>query len=345
MNTTERLQQWAIEKIKQEYPEDVALLIAVSGHSVQGDGHGECFDYYIPCTDRAYGLAQDFIIDGIGYDLYPRTWERTQNTANLIDRNPQTIGNAKIVYARTPEDRARFEALRTQFFDNLQNPNFVYGKALEELNVAMDLYRTMVFEQTHYKVRMATGMIMSHLMLALCFLNHTYQTDMTQGQLSVLKTLPKLPEHFLDTYQSVQMHCTSEQLCEYCRQLIASTRQFISGHRPVEPAASMTTDYAGIAQWYEEVSLFWRRLRLYAEEGNASGVLEEACIIQQDLIMVCSLEFGLPEYDLLSAYDRCDLSAFAAFATALEHKLVEEIKSHGINIRRYDTVEDFLRKN
>ena len=97
MNTDiKKLTDWAINKINREYPEDVALLVAVEGHSVNGDGHGLSFDFFVPATERGNSLAQTFIIDGIGYDLYPRSWERTERTAALDDPATLCLGNAQI---------------------------------------------------------------------------------------------------------------------------------------------------------------------------------------------------------------------------------------------------------
>jgi len=51
-------------------------IIGIKGHSTDGDNHGECFDYFVPATKRGEELAETFIIDGVGHDLYPRSWER-----------------------------------------------------------------------------------------------------------------------------------------------------------------------------------------------------------------------------------------------------------------------------
>ena len=76
MSKLHPLTQWVIEKIEADYKGDIALLIGIKGHSTDNDEHGECFDYFIPATERGCELAQTFIIDGVGHDLYPRSWER-----------------------------------------------------------------------------------------------------------------------------------------------------------------------------------------------------------------------------------------------------------------------------
>ncbi len=46
-----KLTEWCINKIKKDYPDDVALLIGVKGHSTNGDGHGEFLTILFPALN------------------------------------------------------------------------------------------------------------------------------------------------------------------------------------------------------------------------------------------------------------------------------------------------------
>lgn len=52
------LTKWVINKIENEYKDDIALLVGIKGHSTNGDGHGECFDFFVPATERGNELAE-----------------------------------------------------------------------------------------------------------------------------------------------------------------------------------------------------------------------------------------------------------------------------------------------
>ena len=152
------LTKWVIDKIEKEYKDDVALLIGIKGHSTDGDGHGEIFDYFVPATERGNELAETFIIDGVGHDLYPRSWERLENSVNLNDM-PIVLDNATILYFRSEADTKRFEECRKRLQENLCNDTFVYGKALECMDKALEIYRSMIFEEKLYRVRSETDCI------------------------------------------------------------------------------------------------------------------------------------------------------------------------------------------
>ena len=338
--TTERLTQWVINKIKTEYPDDVALLVAVEGASTNGDGHGEPFDYFVPATERGNELAQTFIIGGVGNDLYPRSWERCEQTAELIDRATLCLGDAKILYARSKEDEERFESIRQKLFDNLANPVFTYKKALENLDVAMDLYRTMMFEERLWKVRCLAGFIHYYLMTSVACLNGTYWKSWHWGAIAGMSNWKELPDRFVEYYQAVLAATTSGELKSLAHLLIASSRQFIGRYKPIRDKAA-APDYEKLADWYQELRTTWNRLYYFCETNNSDAAFVDAGNLQNELSIIAE-EFGLEEIDLLTVFDMNDLGLLSKRAAEIERDIVTIIERNDINIRSYDTLDAFL---
>ncbi|ODU58357.1 MAG: hypothetical protein ABT01_00590 [Clostridium sp. SCN 57-10] len=340
-DTTIKLTGWAIEKIKTEYPQDVALLVAVKGHSTNGDGHGECFDYFVPATERGKELSQTFIIDGVGHDLYPRTWERTERTAALDDWATTCLSNAEILYSRTPKDVERFEEIRRTLYRNLENREFMYRKALEKLDMAMNLYRTMMFESAPYKLRMAAGYIADYLSRAVAYLNGTFFQQPSASQIAQVEALPTQPEGFAGYCRAVIAAKTGEELKALAWLLIDTTRRFAAAHKPERKEPHAAADFANLADWYQELCLTWRRLRYYCDLGDSEMAFDDACNLQSELLIVGE-EFGLREMDLLGVFDAADLKPLSERSDELERYIVSEIEGHGVVIRRYHSVDEFL---
>lgn len=336
---TNRLTDWAINKIKTEYADDIALLVAVEGHSVNNDGHGESFDYFVPATERGNDLAMTFIIDGMGYDLYPRSWARTERTANLEDSATFCIGDAKILYSRSKEDEDRFLSIKKKLYENLQDRRFVYKKALEGLNVAMDLYRTIMFEDKLYKVRMAAGYINDYLSVAISYLNGTYKSRFTD-----LGSLKEIPVNFIEYYKAIIHTNSVSEIKSLTHMIISTTRQFIAGYKPEENVIERKLDFRNLADWYQELCVTWRRIEYYCSKNSAEGAFGDACFLQNELSIVQE-EFGLSEMDLLGSYDGNDLGALAKRGKELESYIVGEIERHGVKLVNYDTLEAFLSEN
>lgn len=341
--TTQKLTEWAVNKIKKDYYDDVALLIAVEGHSVNGDGHGECFDYFVPATDKGNELSRTFIINGIGYDLYPRSWERTERTANLDDRATICLGNARILYSRTKEDEDRFNALRERLYDNLKNKEFTYKKALENIDIAMDLYRTVMFEDELYKVKMAVGYISYYLSLAVVYLNGTFFKKL-EGQIPELLTLKAVPENFIEYYKAVINTKNANELKNLAHSVISTTRRFVASYKTIVPATPINLNFADLASWYQELSLIWRRLRFYCHVNNSDAAFVDACNLQNELSIV-GVEFGLRKMDLLGCFDANNLNDIMNRATEIDEYIVSEIENHGVKLKKYDTFDDFLSEN
>ena len=115
----------------------IALLIAISGHSLENDCHGECFDYFVPANEKGNQLAQTFIIDGVAHDFYPRSWKRIENMADFNDDFTNGLADAKILYYRNEEDAKKFIAMQEKLKANLQDKEFMNKKALSKLDTAM----------------------------------------------------------------------------------------------------------------------------------------------------------------------------------------------------------------
>jgi hypothetical protein len=355
MKDTNRLTDWVIKKIKTDYPDDIALLVAVEGASVNGDGHGETFDYFVPATERGNELAQTFIIGNVGNDLYPRSWERCERTANLEDWATFCLGRGKILYGRSKEEEERFEGIRQQLFQNLRDPAFVYKAALERLDGAMDMYRTMMFEDRVYKVRGLAGFIHYYLAMGVAYLNNTYIGDSGwhMGMLPMYSKWGNLPKRFLEFYELILAAKTVGELKSVSHLLVASARQFIAEHKPQSPSPTEQPDYRGLADWYQELRTTWNRIYYYCAIHNSDAVFVDACSLQNELGIISEEfdifhsfkveeQFGFSEMDLLGVFDAQDLGPLCQRAAELERVIVSAIEKNGIKIRRYKTLEDFL---
>ena len=342
--SSKALQEWAINKIKTEYPEDIALLVAVEGASINNDGHGEPFDYYVPATERGNELSQTFIVDGVGKDLYPRSWERMERTADLDDRATICLGNAKIVYSRSKEDEERFEALRKRLYHNLVDPHFVYRKALENLDVAMNLYKTLVFEEKMYSIRGLAGFIHYYLSVSVACINRTYDDNWHAGIIPTMRKWKELPEKFIEYYEELLEAKTLEELKNISYSMILSSRHFIAKYKPEDEETQRDVDFNDLADWYQELRTTWNRLYFYCESRDRDAVFGEACGLQSELSIIAE-EYRLGEMDLLGAYEPENLKTLAKQAKELEDRIVAAIESRGIKIRRYESVEEFLKEN
>ncbi len=357
------LTKWVINKIEADYKNDIALLIGIKGHSTNGDGHGECFDFFVPATERGNELSETFIIDGVGHDLYPRSWERLENSVNLDDM-ALLLDQTTVLWARSETDEKRFEDCRCRMWQNLKNQAFVYGKALEYMDKALEIYRTMIFEDKLYRVRSEADCIHECLSKAVAFLNHTYTESpiysenqayngQEENRLYYCPEMKIVPDGFFANGRKLLEAKDVNVLKGTVFALLKTTRAFILERKPAESAAqdaqgakSAATeaeeiDFQGLADWYQELSLTWRRIRYFCENKMVEKAYVDACYLQEEFLYIAQ-EYKIDELNLLDSFDKDNLSLLADRSNLLEKIIQGILADHGIKISSYSSVEDFL---
>lgn len=338
------LDNWAITKIKNEYKDDIQLLIGHNSYRLPGDAELARISYFFPASDKAYELAKAFIIDGVGYDLFPMTWERIERMTELDEDNAPCVGEAEILYYRTEQDKERFLELQSRLKEHLNDPQFVLRKALEKVNVAMELYQTMMFEDELYKVRKAAGHILNYLLHAVAYGNGTYFRTGYMNARQDLLEMKDIPENLVRLQEDIIKAGTTGEIKQLCHELIASTRRYFSGKKGETEKRWVDRNFADLAGWYQELSYAWREVYHWCDRNDAVNAFMRGCFLQSELDIVAE-EFGLEELDLLGSFSSDDLAGYRRQAENLEKEIISVIEKNGVSIESYDTVKDFLSTN
>ncbi|GLC30254.1 hypothetical protein [Clostridium omnivorum] len=343
-NINEELTKWAIDKINKEYQGEISLLLAHDTLRLEEDKGEYALSFFIPETEHAYNLSKTFIIDGKGYDLYPISWNRMESFAEVKEYNTTSLADARILYAKDEACKERFEQLQKRLKKNLSNAEFMYKKSLEHLNIAMQIYQTMVFENSICNIRKASGYIIDYLAVAVADLNHTYFKTTQIYQMEELRTMKEIPAEFITLYEKIIHADGVEEIKQLCYEIINTTRQFIKEKKDNTVKSKPEANFKNLADWYQELCYTWRRIYVHCEKKDSVRVFMWGCMLQYELDIIKE-EFGLEELDLLSAYGADDLTPFYNRAKKLEERIVAVIEEHGIVIDAYDNIEEFLKKN
>lgn len=336
MNHDAFVTQWVLDTVKEKYADDIALIIAHSTLNI--DPQEETVSYFVPITDKGRQLAQTFILDGRGYDIWGIEWERLERFASLEEYNATVLSDSKLLYARTPEDAARFKALQQKLAANLADPAVSRKCALEAYITAKGLYTELLFSKGS-GIRLYAGYVIDYLARAVAFANHRYFHKSQTDQLEELKTMERVPNGFIEKYLDVIQTSNDDRRKELCHDLISAVGAFLS---PGE-AQQSERNFQDLADWYAELSYTWLRIRHYTQHNDAVKVHMWGIMLQNELNGVCE-DFGLGKMELMSEFDFTDLSRFAARANELEAQIRQIITRHGGVIREYKSPEEFLHE-
>lgn len=336
MNHDTFVTQWVLNKAKEEYADDIALVVAHT--TLNMDPDQPLMSYFVPITDRGRRFARTFILGGRGYDIWGIEWERLEQFAALEEYNITVLADAQLLYARTPEDAARFEALKQQLKANLTDPEMARKQSLIAYATAKGLYTQLLFAKGS-DIRVFAGYTLDYLARAIAFANHTYFRHSQTYQLEELKNMDAVPEGFAEHYLEVLRTADDDRRKQLCHDLVA----LVGDHLSMEPPQPQEKNFQDLADWYAELSYTWLRIRHYAGQKDPVRVHAWAIVLQNELNEVCA-DFGLPKMALMDAYDFDDLSKIASRAEALEDTMRRTITARGGVIREYPTTGEFLHE-
>lgn len=335
MTTSEFVTQWALDTVQRDYREDIALVVA--HNSLSMDDSVQTISYFVPITERGQRFAQTFILEGLGIDVWGISWERLERFAALQEYNTTCLADGTVLYARTPEDRQRFEALQQRLAKNLADPLLQRARALEAFAQARQIYLDALFANGG-DAKMGVGYVLDYLARAMCSTHGRYFKRAQTDQLAELEAMGPLPDGFAETYNAVIWEPDTARQLQLCHSLIAAVAQFLE-----RPAAQREHNFQDLASWYCEMSYTWLRIRHYAEVGDITKTYMWGCLLQTELNEVCR-DFGLPKMELMEVFDAANLKKFAEHADTLEQQMRAQIVANGGVIREYRNREEFLHE-
>ena len=337
------LTDWAVKKIEDEYRDDVCLLLEHKTLKLEKDMDAAAFSFYIPATNRANGLARTFIVDGIGYDLFPMSWERIERMADVKEYNTTCLADAVILWARSEGDKQRFVSLQARLQANLQNPQYMLERAKKWFDTVKEIYQDTLFEEKLYKVRENAGYICDLLAITVALVNQRYFTHGQTNQLQELSGMKKIPANFTKLYREIITEASPDAQKRLCHEMIKNTKVFLDEQE--KPASKPSApDFSELASWYQELCYTWRRVYHWCDMNDPVNAYIWCCMLQNE-VDEWGVKFGIADIDILGSYKANDLAGFRERAEFVELKFRQAITANGAQIDEYKTVENFLKVN
>ncbi|MFL0168686.1 hypothetical protein [Candidatus Clostridium helianthi] len=337
--------EWAIKKIEREYKDDVSLLLLYGSYENGTDNPISDVDlYFIPKTEHAYELTKTFIVEGVGFDLFPMSWERIKGIAEFNEVLTSCLANVKILYCNSDDDKTRFEELQCRLRKNLSDKVFMMNKALKKMERVMDIYRTMMFEDSICELRTIAGRIIMLLSDIVAYANQTYFSRGVKKQIEDLKNIETIPKDFILMYESVTKANSARQLKEYCYKMIKNTRDFLNSKAGKGNKEDKKANYKDLAELYQEIISTWNKIYTCCDSGDTILAYISGVSLQRALSMAVR-ENGLDEFNLMGYYNSKNLNKFKERAVEIQKEFIKMIEDNGADIESYNEVEEFIKRN
>lgn len=325
----DRLVGWIEETVRNHYAEKVALVCLYGSHiNGTADERSDVDCYFVPKTEEGVALARTFLLEGVGYDLFPMSWQRLEAIARLEQSHQPLVGDVQVLYADTEEDLRRLEAVQRQLKDSLADTTYRekvaqgrFSRACSRLPLADDDLKT---------ARLKAGGLLMDVAEVFAFGQGEYYHYGLKRQFPDLLALSDLPEGLEKDYLAVLRAKTSAEIADACRRLLVGCPwPMMNNRQPVEWGSRPPAQQ--LAGLYEEISSTFLKIYRCAEIGDP---------VLAFLSAVC-LQWELPWVDLLTSYRYEDLTTMAENARAVETQLRRELESAGVGLKEYKTFAEF----
>lgn len=343
----DRVVQWILNKVTSEFADDVSLVL-IYGSYMNGTANrkSDVDCYYIPKTEHGYDMAVDFMIEGVGYDIFPIPWERVEKIADLLENMSPLVGDVKIIYHNSTSDIERFQMMQERLKRNLSNDTYVRKIAARRCEEAGRLCVMLDQNRRASEIRKIAGNMIMTLADAVAVYHHDYYHFGLKRQYEDLKNnFPDVPRTIIDGYRNVVEAIELEDVkknalrlfddvCGYLDVTFSLPEVFENKNTTVNKL-----DAAWLASLYEEISSTFQKIYMCCESGNHILAFLSAVCLQRELDD--AKEAGSPVYDLLGDFNYKELSSLAETTHKIENDLVQLITDNNGFIKKYDSFEQF----
>lgn len=343
----DKLTAWILNKVKTEYADDISLVLLYGSYVNGTAGCKSDVDcYFIPKTERGYHLAVTFILEGVGYDLFPVSWERAERIADLQESLLPLIGDVHILYCNCPEDAQRFAALQERLKRNLADDACVRKTAAGKCGEAGRLLALLNQEHKTSELWKTVGTLIMTLADAVAINRHDYYHRGLKKQFEDLRNnFPGVPRKIPEGYRNVVEADSIGEAIEYAQTLYQDVCDYLgipcSAQKATETEAfpEGRMNAAWLAGLYEEICSTFNKIYVCCETGNHILAFLSAVCLQRELDD--AKEAGCPTYDLLGGFHHKALPALSERTRSIERDLVRLIENNGGQIKQYESFQQF----
>jgi hypothetical protein len=324
--------------------------------------------FYIPADGKSPPVGRTFLIAGMLYDFWGIRWDWMEGFATGKIRGwafaPALVYHTQVLWARSNEQAARFEALKQQVRD-LQAPEArhqMIHRALDEfqcLLAHLGNLRLAVVTDDFSDVRYAGWKVIASGCECLALVNQTF---FDRGLDKILGQLPRLavrPEGLEGLIIVIGTSDDPGQILEASEQLVLETRQILR-----DAQGSLTSDRTPQAQFdgaYPEFKDGIRKVIEACERQQPAAASSAAWSIQNELSLMLHGLQSSADHSKFNLYHEFaalyrqegfpdllrvptdDLSALGERTRLLDERLRRWLGDQEVSLNEFETIEDFKR--
>lgn len=326
-----------IEKIKRNYVNDIAIL-AIYGSYVRGDTYkkSDIDFYFIPKTIKGENLKTGFILDDIGYDLWPMSWERLESLAEYRGM-VSLIADAKVVFYDCDTDLKKFTDLQKK----VKSPSDVdfNGEASKIIGVCKQYFFDIISSSDLSLRKTIAVRIIEELVFAIALINRTYTRLGWGKSIDEVSKMTLVPQQFAELCEMVICSETGAAIEDHIRLLINRTEEILVQNQ------SPCDFQREFSMFYEEAKSLYNKLCNACDTEDRVTASMAGASLQREILSILGMEeykrAGFP--DIVFAFHRDRLPDYKETVLRHEQCLVELLHRNRVKINIYRTFYEFKK--
>jgi hypothetical protein len=355
-----------VAEVRRSYAQEVAVIVYYGSYATGAPSPTSDLDmYYIPDDGKAGALYRSFSIAGLPFEFWPVSWSFAERIATGKHRwavAPSIIANAQVLYTRSPEDAARYQALRDEIAARQTSAQrgAMIGQALEVLKTAsFYLHQVMLACASGglLAARWAGCALVEYALDILALLNQTTFARNWASQPEQLQQLATRPARMEELIRTIVLSADLDALRAAAETLLAETRALVLREQRAlrQPGASHAEVFSG---YYPAIVEYVNKIVSAAGKGNALGASMVASQMQREMAQLLAqaeeswspgeanlydeyatayTALGFP--DLAPLVAAGDLAALAAQACAFQEHARAYFTRNGVSLNCVETME------
>jgi hypothetical protein len=328
-----------VEKIETTYSEDISLLICY-GSYITGD-YGAMSDidfFFVPKTKKGYQLGYQFILNDIGYDLWPVSWERLTNISNLEEQLASILMDGKVLFASSEDDILKLEDLKKNLQQNLNNEAIIRKMSMKYMDKVKNIYFDM---QTHEGnvIFIDAVEIAETVLFAIAIINGIYTRKGIKRIDDELRRFSMKPVTYLETYKKLIRTNKKVEVQHLANELIVEAEKLWKTRFRED---KKSVDISELAGFYEEFKSAYNKLLLACDEKNYEKAYYAGFMIDRETQSFL-VNFTGPGIfpSIINEVIRNDYESMRVNCIAHEQQLIKLLNKNRIDMNVYRDINEF----
>lgn len=329
-----------LKRIETDYASDIDLLV-LYGSYVNGNTHAKSdVDlFYVPKTSRSQELCKTYLIQDVGYDLFPISWERLENIARLNEFLIPLLVKGKVLYAQSPKEASRFIQLQNQATTYLNDSQYRAKVAKQRIDEATQRLGKMSLLSNHSMILQESICRIEECIDAVLLSRGIVHLNGIRNFSKDIAQVHDFPTGLTDVFDALP-HQKDPSIClSLVLEGMRIATSFISNEAPV----TKTPNVDDLTAFYQEAISTYHKVLAACDAEDSRWAYLATAHLQKEMMFVED-EMGIGILPLLDLESDASLFDLKQHVSNRWNDFKSKLSELGCDVTGFHDVEDAFKK-